>query len=232
MTTALQIIDLAYLALGYKDANEPTNAPDANFALTKLNDMLDSWVTQPYFAISVDEYVVTVTGATAYPVTIGPGMTFNVPRPIRLEDGAFTRINGVDFPLVWIDREQYNAIIVKQTISPIPCYGYYDGNFPTGNIYLWPVPTPSSEIHLQLMTQTSQFANLATDYSLPPGYKNAMVYSLAEELAPGIRPLDPVVIQLAKNARRVMRRLNAEIPTLSFDTQGGSPYANFIAGIN
>jgi hypothetical protein len=65
----------------------------------------------------------------------------------------------------------------------------------------------------------TEFADLATNYSLVKGYKKALEYSLAEELAPGIRPLDPLIVRNAANARRAIRRTNVNVPLLNTGVQ-------------
>ena len=63
-------------------------------------------------------------------------------------------------------------------------------------------------------TAIPAFANLATDYPLAPGYTKALQYSLAEELAPGVKEVPLSVARMAANARRAIRRNNARVPLL------------------
>jgi hypothetical protein len=80
-------------------------------------------------------------------------------------------------------------------------------------------------------TQLTQWTALATDVTLTPGYNRALVYSLAEELAPGLRELSPLVIKTAANARRAIRQANVVVPTLKYSDNGTSPIARFLAGV-
>lgn len=228
MTTASHLIDRAYELIGYKDPEEALSGVLAVRALSVLNDMIDGWNTQRMFIISVNEIVVTASGL---PITVGPGMMVNITRPVRMEDGAFVRINGADYPIRWIDREQYNAIAYKSVAGQISLSGYYDANMPTANIYLWPYPATGAELHLQVQDTLSEFADLSTDYPLAPGYKKALSYSLAEELAPGLRELPASVVRGAMLARKAIRRTNAQVPQLNSGSPGSSPLAQFLAGI-
>lgn len=211
MTTASQLIDRAYGLIGYKDPTEALSSADKTFALDVLNDMINSWLVKRLFIVTVREVATNVTGS---PVSIGPSMTINVARPVKMEQGAFIRSGGVDYPLTWIEREQYNAFAVKATSSTIPEYGYYDAGLPTGNIYLWPYSTTPVALHLQLQVQLSEFADLTTDYTLAPGYRKAIAYSLAEELAPGLRELPASVVRMASLARKAIQGVNARVPLL------------------
>jgi len=228
MANATQIIERAYTLIGVKALGEPMTAEESQYALDSLNSMIDAWNTQPFYSPTVNEIVTIVSGL---PITIGTGMMINVDRPPVVLNGSFVRINNVDFVLEWITREQYQDLMVKNVASPIPCFGFYDQNFPTGNIYLWPYPTAGTEFHLQLPYQIPQFADLTTDYTLIPGYLKAMQYSLAEELAVGLKGIDPAITRAATQARKAIRRTNADVPIMNLAASGTSPYAQFISGL-
>jgi len=225
--SALTIINRAYSLLGYLAAGETLSASDAEYGRTTLNSLLDSWETQPYFAPGVDEVSATVSGL---PVTIGAGMMINIERPTKVLDGSFIRVNGVDFPITWVTREEYNDISVKSVSSTIPCYGYYDEALPTGNIFLWPYPSTGTELFLQVPTKIPQFVDFDTVATFIPGYQRALEYTLAEELSPGIKELSPVIARNAMLARKAIRRTNIEVPLMSIGGSSGSPYGNFISG--
>lgn len=212
MTTALTIINRAYSLLGYKAAGEALGAEDTFYALDALNAMVDGWNTQRMFIVTVDDVVGTVSGVSA---NVGLGQTFDTVRPVTVENGAFTRLNGIDYPIEWIDRETYADISLKTVQSSFPQYAFYNNALPIGTVYFYPAPVAPVEVHLPLQVQLTAFADIATDYTLAPGYQKALEYSLAEELAPGIRPVDPPLMRIAANARRAIRRTNVEVPLLS-----------------
>jgi len=228
MTTATQIIERAYTVIGYKDPAEALDGQDANYALSVLNDLIDSWNTQTLYIYTTTEVVATTSGK---PITIGPAQTIATPRPVRLPTGSFARISGIDYPITWLDTEQYQSIVLKSTAATIPIYGFYDGGAPTGNLYFWPYQTTATEYHILVETQLTQWTALATDVTLTPGYNRALVYSLAEELAPGLRELSPLVMKTAANARRAIRQANVVVPTLKYSDNGTSPIARFLAGV-
>jgi len=205
--TALVLIDRAYALLGFKAAGEALSADDAEYGRLALNSMLDGWNTQPLFIVSVGEVVASVSGASA---TVGPGMDFDTPRPIRTENGSFSRIGGIDYPVQWIDRETY-ADLADKTVQGIPEYAYYD---PAGAVFFHPQASADTEFHLAVMTQLDEFVNVTDECVLAPGYRKAIEYSLAEELAPGIKELPMAVVRTAANARRAIRRSNVRVPLL------------------
>lgn len=228
MTTAAQLIDRAYTLIGYKDPSETLSGQDTSYALTVLNALIDSWNTQTLFIYTTTEIVVTTSGK---PITIGPGQTVNTDRPVRLPVGSYARISGIDYPINWIGTAEYQSIVLKDTASTIPIYGFYDGGNPTGNLYLWPYQTTATEYHFLVETQLTEWATLNTDVSLPQGYEKALAYSLAEELAPGLVDLPPIVAKNAMTSRRAIRQVNAVVPILKFADNGTSPIARFLAGV-
>lgn len=227
MANALQLIERAYSLIGFKDPGEALSGADTSYALGVLNDMIDSWNTQSMFIVSTAEVVATVSGN---PITVGPSMMVNIPRPATVENGSFIRSGGVDFPIEWITREEYNNIAYKAVGSNIPAYGYYDAALPTAKIYLYPYPSASAELHLQVNTDLSEFANLVTDYPLAPGYRRAISYSLAEELAPGVRELPASVAKNAFLARKAIRKTNVVVPVIS-SAVGVSNLTRFLSGV-
>lgn len=228
MTTAAELINKAYTFLGYKDAREALDGQDAAFALSVLNNMIDSWNTQNLFIFTTTELIVTTSGQV---LTIGTGQTFDTVRPIRLPVGSFARISTIDYGITWINEEQYNSILLKDTVSPIPIFGYYDGGNPIGTIRLWPYQNTATEYHIIVETQLAEFATLGTNVNLAQGYRRAIELSLAEELAPGLREPTPVLMRNAINARRALRQANAKVPTLRFAETGTTPLARFLAGV-
>jgi hypothetical protein len=229
MTTALSIINRAAEIIGYKDPNEDLDGDDAQNFLGVLNSMVDTWNASPLFIVSVAEVTQSVSGL---PITIGPTGTIVRARPTRMEAGAFIRLNDADYNITWVERVEYDSIIQKNQAGNLACYGYYEPSLPDGKIYLWPYPQTAVELHLQLQVMLTEFADLATDYTLAPGYKRALEYSLAEELAPGRRPLPQDAQRIANVARKAIRRNNVEIPLQTLQPAGPSPYAAFIAGIS
>lgn len=228
MANATQIIERAYTLIGVKALGEPMTAEESQYALDSLNALVDSWNTQSYYSPVVTEIVATVSGL---PITIGSGMMINVDRPVRTLAGSFIRWQGSDFQIVWITGEQYNEISVKNVSGQIPAFGFYDAQFPTGEIYLWPYPQAGAELHLQIPYSLSQFADLSTDYPIVPGYLKALQYSLAEELAVGIKGIDPAITRTAAIARKAIRRTNVDVPMMSVGDSLSSPYAQFISGL-
>jgi hypothetical protein len=204
MTTALQILNRATEITGYKDPSETLSGDDSAQFLSVLNGMVDAWNTSRLYIVATATVSASVS---ASPVSIGASQTLNTTRPIRIEGGFFTS-GGVDYDLEWITAAEYDAIENKSLSISIPTKAFYSPGLPTGSIYLWPVPSAAVTLSVRVMTQLVQFADLATDYTLAPGYKRALEYSVAEELHPN--RITPKIQQLAFGARRAIKTANHE----------------------
>jgi hypothetical protein len=217
--TARSAITGAMKLLGVISPVEALAPEDGADGLIMLNNIIDAWNLESLFIYTVSETVVTFSGVSA---TIGPAMTINVTRPVSI-DSAFYRKSGNDYPLRVIDAAEYNAIDLK-TVLGDPEVIYYDGNSPTGTVYVWPVPS-STEYHIQLASQLVEFATLDTVYNLPQGYRKALMYTLAVELGPLFkREASATVVRIGINIRRILKRSN--VKSLAMTIQVPSNSAN------
>lgn len=218
MTTARDIITMAYRDTGALPLNGTLNALNANEGLVRLNQMLGTWRSKRSSVYHQVTLGITSTGATSY--TIGPGEDFDVAvRPPKLES-AFVRLLGsglpVDYPLdIIVSMEQYNSIALK-TLSSFPSYVFYDTGWPVGTLYFWPVPNPTIySIHVGIMDTLAAFGTLDDIIDLPPEYEAALRMQLARQLAPLTgKTLSPDYISMAKQAYQALRKLNMQIPEL------------------
>lgn len=216
---AADIINEALEDLTIKAIGEAANGDVMNRCLTKLNTMLDAWNIDTQNIYTTTEKVVSIP-AGSISRTIGPGAQIDVTRPMRIEDGGFFRLSGVDRGFDVYSREQYAAIGYKTAAASYPSAIYYTGDSPTGTLYFYPVPASTIELHLPLLSQFTQFADLTTDYTFPAGYRRAFVYGLMQEIAPGFeRELSPTQIKNAVAAKKSLKRSNFTVPLLQM---GGS----------
>jgi len=222
MTQALAIINRAYDLIGYKDPDEPLTGSDSQSGLDALNSMIDAWQGMPLYVYAVEYLVQTVSGD---PITIGTGGTLNTERPVSIPNGGFVRAGGIDYGFTMIDREAWASISLKSLNTPWPSFCYYEPALPLGNLYFYPQMV-DMELHLPLPKRVSQFDDLQTDYTLEKGYRIALEYSLAEELAPGKTTLEPIIVRKAAQYRKAIQR--SEIPLLNSE-RGllSTPYAGY-----
>jgi hypothetical protein len=217
MTTALDLINGAMDDAGLTGVGQTPLAEDVNKALTRLNAMIAQWSRRRWMVYHLIDIVFTGTGAISY--SIGPTGNIVGNRPDRIEAGFFrqnnTGANPVDYPLVVIQsREDYNRITLK-TLASFPSYVFYDSDFPLGNIFIWPVPDSTYEMHLSVKPALQTFPALNTNFNLPPEYEEAIRLNLAVRLRITYSlPVDAGLIGLAKVALNTIKNTNAQIPEL------------------
>jgi hypothetical protein len=229
VTKALAIVNRAAEIIGYKDPDEALSSAEQTSFLAALNSMIDAWRLDSLYVYAVSEVVQSVSGN---PITVGPAGTGNLliaERPVRIPRGGFFRNGSIDYPFDMITREQYTAWSVKTIATPWPKFGYYEATEPNGALYLYPALSGSGELHLPIEQRLAQFADInTTDYTLANGVQNALEFSLAEQLAPGRRPLDPNVARMAANARRRIERFVPGVLSTGFEHNTG----NILSGWN
>ena len=122
---------------------------------------------------------------------------------------------GIDYPLeVLQSREDYNAIAYKG-LTTFPSAIFYDSNYPTGTIYVYPVPQAGTyEIHLSVKATLPNY-QLTTALGLPPEYTEALITNLACRvmMLTGAQP--SIYLQgQARKTLQTIRGANLQIPVL------------------
>ena len=218
---AQQITSAALRVIGSLASGEtPTNA-EAQDALSILNMQMDSWNAERLAIFTVASQAFTFTpNQQAY--TVGAGANFNIPRPPRIEKISTILLTNpaqpLELPLQMLTFEQWQQVPVKAVPSTIPTMVYDDGGFPYRTLSFWPIPTQANQAVLYFWTALTQFADLVTDYTFPPGYFEAIKYQLAMRLYPEFgRPVDPAIERIAIEALERIKSFNVPILPLGVD---------------
>lgn len=233
MATALDLIKAAMSKINVLAAGETPSAEDAQVGLDRLNALMTALENEDLFNYTTTDTVATLPASTAS-LTIGPAQSIAMTRPVRLLKGSFGRVGGVDYRIDPVSEMEYNQISLKSSIGAVaPSVCFYDGGTPTGRVYFWPVAAGSVELHLVSPAPGGQAANTSTTYDFPPGYQRAIENLLALEIAPDFNvEASRTVMQMAANAKRLLKRTNARVPNLTLDHIGGrgnSP-SEFVGG--
>ncbi len=186
---------------GVLTGGETPTAEEINDGLASLNRMTASWSNDSLmiYARTFENFPLS-SGVGDY--TIGIGATFNTVRPMHIID-AFVRQDTLDYWLSIIPDEQYDAIAYKD-IDSIPQVLNYTAQFPQATIRIYPKPQNSYTLYLRSEKQLTTFT-LDDEVSLPPGWEDALIYSLAVRLGPSYGlPPDQVLIELALNAKAAL----------------------------
>lgn len=213
MATARTLVTRAMRLLGaLGDGEEPTASEGAD-GLTALNAMLDSWWLKSLAVHYTKSEPFTWTGGQASR-TMGSGGNFDTTRPAAIV-GAFQRMSDVDYPIETINRDQFDQIQDKTTLSTLITRIYPEMQASLVYLYAYPVPSDAVSVHIQSVGRLQSFASLTTAVDLPPGYERALAYNLAIEVAPeySIAP-PPLVARNAVASLRAIKRTNMAVPSV------------------
>jgi hypothetical protein len=210
----IDVIRMAMQELGSLDPQEVPTASEGQTGLAKVNRLLDSWNAVERF-IYGHQFFVGIITPNLQPHLIGPSGTANFvmnQRPVKIE-GANILLNypGPQTTRVRVEVHQDKGIWYENQLAPsiasvLPTDLYYQTDWPNGSMFLWVVPTVALPLELRIWTVLSQ-VGLNDSISLPPGYLEGFIYSLAVSLGPsfGVQ----ITPDLRELKREAMQRLIA-----------------------
>lgn len=212
MATALDMIKRSMRLIGVLGKDQEPTAAESSDALNVMNAMLDAWSIERLMVYQIQQ--ITYSWPSGQQTrTIGTAGQFATAWPISIES-AFVTYQSQDYPLIVCNnRTEYDALISKTVQSTIPEILMFDQSYPTGNLYLYSVPSENVTLKLNTWKPLQSFTALTTDLSLPPGYQRAIEYNLALDIADeyGKQPSATVVTNAAKS-KAAIKSLN--VPTL------------------
>lgn len=207
----IDAITRASIMAGVLAQGEVPTSDDADYGMSQLNDMIDIW--------SIDRLAIPkrdrvgpfnmVSGTPSY--TIGSGGVWVNPRPMWIDAaGVIDTISGddVELPIRMMTIKEWARVPTKNLQSTLPRMAFYDKTYPYGTFYPYPVPNEANQIVLYVPVAVSEFTNLTTDISTPPGYRMAIISNLAVLLAMGVTDLDETVINLALSSYAAIKAAN------------------------
>lgn len=175
MGTARSVVEQAAKDGGVLGLGQTLNSIDVNDIFLRLQNMVSQWQKRRWLQPSL--FDIAMPGNNAVSNQIGDGQYWNTPRPDKIRAAYFTQgSNNVSFPLwPFSSYENYAAISLKR-LNSWPTRYFYDGAFPYGNVFIWPIPTSSYTIHLIIPSQLG-FSTTITDGDITAagsGYTNGV----------------------------------------------------------
>lgn len=219
-------------------AGETATADDTSDALVILNQMLESWSAESLsvFTLTIQTFNFVASQQT---YTLGAGGNFNTARPSRIGYASVVSNSNpaqpLEIPIDQLTDSEWQAIPVKLTTSTLPRKMYDDGAFPLRNLSFWPVPTDASvQVRLYTWTALTQFSDLTTDFTFPPGYIEAIKYNLAARLAAeNFGTLTPIAASLALSSIGRIKAMNSDPALVKCDpaiTRSSGARFNWLTG--
>lgn len=229
--TPTQIINAALSALGVIAPGNDPATEDATYALDRLNDLLDAWALERRYVYVMNHNSFTFS-ASQQSYTIGPASStpnFTAPRPVWIERANLVLTDSspdTHIPLEVINTNDYAALAVPALSSDIPSRLYYQPTVTKGTLWPWPYPTvTSNQLELFTWNQLAQIASadVGTDYPLPPGYRKALILSLAEEMVLAFGKTNTEKLEAdARKARAAIAGINTAPPNMDVSWPSGS----------
>lgn len=152
MTTARDFITLCLREAGVTGVGQTPLTEDINDCFTLLTRMLNRWQKKRWLVPNL--YEVFAAGNSQQFNLIGPGQYYNAFRPDKIQAAYFKQLNSgqveneVSYPLIPIYSWEDYSLVALKALNTWPKYFFYDGQFPYGRVYIWPIPTSAYEIHL------------------------------------------------------------------------------------
>ena len=238
------MFEINVLAVG-----ETPNAGEGAWALQKLQRLIDKLnaIRQVIYAVNFTLYTLIPNHA---PHTIGPGGDFDVtPRPVKVNSAAFVlntnsipSVNSpVDTPIRIRDKDWWAGNPVKSLTSSIVTELYYEPDVPLGNLNFWPICNIANPVRLETWTGIVVPLAMNTQLSLPQGYWDAIILTLAVELCSSFeKEPSPTLTGRQSLALKIIMANNAKAPRIRTDNSmpspapgaSGRPDFDFLTGLN
>jgi len=230
--TGIDIIEQALLEIGAYSPGESVSNADASTCLAKLNRLLDSWNADGRY-VYASQFVLYNIVPNLQPHTIGSGQPgppavpatwYANQRPIRLISAEIILNNvtpPIRYPMNIRDGDWWANKRAYAVTGTLPTDVYYEPDWPNGSVFIWPVPLVNYQMELQILTLLNQIGLTGALFSLPPGYLDAIVLTLAVNLCPTFeKQLDPTLASLAMKAIQRIQGPNTAAPRIATRDNG------------
>ncbi len=142
------------------------------------------------FWTTIDAIPSTVTLTDALPVAAAAGSLIyfyvtNIDRPLRIVDGRrFQLSSNIDTPMIMMSRVDYREQPNKTNTGVMTQY-FYDPQLVTGQLWIWPAPSDSTNaFKFTWMRSLQDFVTATNTADFPQEWVNTIVWNLAVELIP------------------------------------------------
>lgn len=171
--TGNSLIYGALRLLGVLRPGQSANTDSYSDALLWLNELLDSWATERLMVKVVGRASIPMDGSVSYSAVL----------PHRIEGAGYISAGGVtEYPLRVYTFEEWRDTAQKTLVGD-PSGIYPEYTVTTATVYPWPQPA-TGDLYVYQWQPIEAFADLATVYTLPPGYALALRFCLAAQIAP------------------------------------------------
>jgi len=181
--TGLEYITGALQLIGVYQDGEAVPPASSTIGLKWLKAMLGTWSSDldTIYASVLDTFTLTASDGE---YTLGPTGDFvTTSRPNHFLRAKVRDTQNIDHDLVIRPLREYEDFLLKEPGDSLPQFFGYNMTHPNIEVRIWPPPDTADTLRLTSF-QDLATATLASEYSVPPGYDNAIQWNLAVILAP------------------------------------------------
>lgn len=202
MPTANDIIRPALKLIGVIAQGETPSTSEADDARAALNAMVQNWMLEDLNMIPRSIQTISLAGASSYTLS---------PRPTRILGAQHNIATGISEPVKVMQAEEFSAIGTYGGNGRVTGV-WYNQDQTTPTLYVAPAASTGT-LQLYTLGTLPTFPDLVTDQTYPTGYTQALITSLALELAPMFgAQVTPALKLNADNAKAAIRTSNAGNP--------------------
>lgn len=182
--TVREICTDAMLKIGAATLGQALSAEEADLARRTLSRMLKSWQMRGHPLYLRATVSLTLTTAASY--------TLTPTRPQRIIS-ARLKTGGIETPMEALTSTEYDELPDKDSTGRPTTY-FYDRQREAALFYIWPVLSSADDetVEITYEREIDDHASLNDTIDAPVEWHEAIVYGLAERLAPdfGRPPMD------------------------------------------
>lgn len=222
MATGLDYVTDALREIGILAAGQTPSAEDADDGLTALNDFIDELAAHRLAIYTITRTTWTIASGTST-YSVGSGQTINRARPVYIEKIHYQDTStdpDTEYQMDPLTDDAYANLSQKDLTSTLPGCWYYNPTYPYGTVILYPVPTSSTlQGVLYAPTAVTEVSSLATELSVPPGYRRMFKKNLALDLCSAfdVTPSAQLVNEAAETLSRV-KTANLRLMDMAVDS--------------
>jgi hypothetical protein len=177
------IITAALRKLSVLSGGTPASAQQITEASEALNAMIKGFQADGMPVWAMKSYTfTTIANQAAY--QIGNSQALNTPMPLKVVQAWRSDTTTSNIPLNVYTDTNYNQLPLAFT-SGTPVNLYYQPQMHVGTINLWPKPADATiTITLRYQRPFEDMTSASDDIDFPPYWTEAIIYGLADRLAP------------------------------------------------
>lgn len=197
MATVADIITDALEITGIKSPHDALETVWGTVGLRRVNSIIDGWNVDKTKGFTISE-ISTLLSTPKAVYTIGAtGDIVATNRPVTIEKAFVTLSSALKYELSIVNFNEFKEFESTLASSANPIVLWYDAEYPTGKINLFPTPVTGITLDLSCLFGFTKYSAITDTVSLPQGMERLLTYQAAVQLPSHIgkkAPFDVVLV--------------------------------------